>query len=549
MENTKTDRVKYSSLAAVSACVLTAILFKLWIGFDPDEQYAYSMMYRIVNGDHYLRDLFDAYQFSALFLSPFFGLACFFAKLFQCNPVVLTRVFSTALIMGLNVRIGLFAYRRTGSRYLAVLAWTVMITALPKSILTAEHSNLALIFLSWVYFDLYDMDRGRWPGIRLGLSCSLLSLVYPPLVALYVPISLILLLQKRGKGLAQMILVSAVILAAVLAPVVIQDGFGGLLRDIRLILMDGSHILSFQERLSAFGTDCLYLLKYIAVYLGMTAGGYGLKKILHWKDITLEFILVSVPFLFAVFQFILWPTSPMAGNGRYLLLMIACFIISLRNRPLKDYTPGILAELIAFPVIYLTSNTNLLSASGFMMASAVLYACMKQELSDWKKILIPVFLHLVIISQCVTMIFTYRTYGTLEHSIFHLDLRKDETVLSGLYYRKDAVKFFNELSLKRDSLRGDAVIVSTIFPYACVITEKKIAGPVTAATLVYNEQWETYLSSSEDESVDVILGRSTDDSIDPIPLLAMLKARFEACRKESFETFDLYHFTDRKAQE
>jgi len=45
---------------------------KLHLGFDYNEQYAFSMMYRFSIGQKYLSDLLDPYQFSALLMTPLF---------------------------------------------------------------------------------------------------------------------------------------------------------------------------------------------------------------------------------------------------------------------------------------------------------------------------------------------------------------------------------------------------------------------------------------------------------------------------------------------
>ena len=72
---------------AVTVFFLMAGLgFKIFVGFDPDEQYAYSMMFRFVSGDAYLSDLSDAYMFSAYLMSPVYYLSAAVSKLGLGNP-------------------------------------------------------------------------------------------------------------------------------------------------------------------------------------------------------------------------------------------------------------------------------------------------------------------------------------------------------------------------------------------------------------------------------------------------------------------------------
>ena len=169
------------------AIILIGFGFKTVIAFDPDEQLAFSLMYRVCRGQQYLTEISDAYQFSAVLMSPVYYLCEQLGRI-CLNPVILYRLFSIMLSCLMNLRIGVAVYRRSGNRTLGVLAWMCMITALPKSILSLEHSNLSLIFLSWITADLLAEDDSRRKGILLGIDCSLLSLMLPPLVLLYVPV-------------------------------------------------------------------------------------------------------------------------------------------------------------------------------------------------------------------------------------------------------------------------------------------------------------------------------------------------------------------------
>ena len=525
--------------------VLAALAFKTVIAFDPDEQYAFSMMYRFAGKERYLIDLFDAYQFSALFVCPLYAFAAFLQTQFGFNPVFSMRIFSALLSAVLNFRMYRFVRRKTGDRLAAVLSWLCILTALPKSILTLEHSNLALIGLSWLFIDLCEIRTARYPGLRLGIDCSLLSLVYPPLVLLYIPLVIILFRSAPRPALSSFLFASIVILVLVLFPVIVNTGISGAIRSIQMVLLDGSHVFSLTERLHVFLKDVLYLCKYLAVYLLLYGAAAAGKRIAKLKTITDEMILVSVPFLFAVIQFVFRPTSPMAGNGRYLLLMIWCAVLAKKDRSAPGLKTGIMIQLAACLLIYLTSNTNLVSASGYMMCSIIIYVLLKQPEMTQRKF--PAcFLFLVLFSQCISMIFTYRTYGTIEHHILQLDLKQDNQVLNGLWYRNDAVDFFQELSSRKDRFTSDALISSSIFNYSYAVAEKQPAAPVTAATLVYNEQWERYLEQCPFESIDVIIGKEDDDSVDSDDLLELMNMHYEKEAEQEFNTFTHYRFIRRQ---
>ncbi len=523
------------------------IAFKTVIGFDPDEQYAYSMMHRFSEGDHYLIDLFDAYQFSALLFTPVYQFSVFLSKAGILNPVLLTRIFSAVILGLLNLRTAFFVYRKTGDRVLALLGWIVMISALPKSILTVEHSNLALIGISWIAIDVMDCRNDRNAGWKIGFDASFLSLVYPPLLLIYIPIGIFLLVHRDYKKLLQMISVSAVILAAVLIPLLLKGGIHQVVSAVQMVLMDGSHDQTISGRISAFGTDLLYLGKYIVVYLVLFVILWSMNHFLLHKKLTAEQLLIMVPFLTAVIQFTLRKTSPMAGNGRYLLLVLFCLVLSLHKSGTNEYTKeGTAAALLycwAFIVIYLSSNTNLLSASGFMMASPILYVILQYRKENARAM--KGLMALIAVSQITTMIFTYRTWGTTEHSIFHLDLVNDTNVLNGLYYEPKSFALFSELTEHKGDLKGQGVVAATIYPYAYSILDKEVLAPVTAATLVFNEQWSRYYACGVPETLDLIHGTADTEIIDIEPLLGMLTEYYRNVETQVYDTFTVYHFCER----
>ena len=87
----RTSEVLISVMAVLS---VVSALIKIQLGFDIDEQYAFSMMYRFSEGQRYLTDLFDPHQFSALLMTPLF-LLC--RTLSIQYTVLLFRLFSALI--------------------------------------------------------------------------------------------------------------------------------------------------------------------------------------------------------------------------------------------------------------------------------------------------------------------------------------------------------------------------------------------------------------------------------------------------------------------
>lgn len=66
------NRVDHRLNAILTVLSAVSVLVKVRLGFDIDEQYAFSMMYRFSEGQKYLMDFFDPHQFSAFLMTPLF---------------------------------------------------------------------------------------------------------------------------------------------------------------------------------------------------------------------------------------------------------------------------------------------------------------------------------------------------------------------------------------------------------------------------------------------------------------------------------------------
>lgn len=122
-----------------------SIVIKIHLGFDCDEQYAFSMMYRFSKGQMYLRDVLDPYQFSALLMTPLFMLCRLISVPYT---VLLFRIFSALLYFLGSIPVYRFLKNETGDTQLAFLGMLFFFTLTPKSIISLEHSNLSALFLT-----------------------------------------------------------------------------------------------------------------------------------------------------------------------------------------------------------------------------------------------------------------------------------------------------------------------------------------------------------------------------------------------------------------
>lgn len=513
--------------------VAAAILVKVRLGFDIDEQYAFSMMYRFSKGQKYLTDLFDPHQFSAFLMTPLF-LLC--RNLSVRYTVLLFRLFSALIYAVGSIPVYRFVRKETGDQRTAMLSALFFFTLTPKSIISLEHSNLSNLFLTYILMELYRyLKYHELHVIPFGLESVLLAVCYPTLVLLVIPVEILLFCKKDCKLALQYL--GCCLLGALLfliPALIYQKGFAGVLNGVSMVLLEGSHQFSLKERMLNLLSDSYFFAKYLCAYLLVSGAMLLWRKLVHRSvlcSVPAVMIFCMSPFITGIIQVLLTTAAPCAGYTRYLLLLLVLLVLSIKGNE-AEMKQVSLFLLLVMALMYLTSNNGLFGPAGFCAFAVVGLVLLFQNQQRGTVLL----LCSAIICQCSYYLLSYHVTGGGPESVFHFDLIPG-TAAKGIYTESADDQFFQECSEIRTVSETGKVMLGGDDTYAYLVMNADVFAPTTISTPNYSSQWREYLDLKQAENFDLVLETSYEESLN---LLKIVSESYTVSLVESGETYTHY---------
>ena len=492
-----------------------SIVIKIHLGFDCDEQYAFSMMYRFSKGQMYLRDVLDPYQFSALLMTPLFMLCRLISVPYT---VLLFRIFSALLYFLGSIPVYRFLKNETGDTQLAFLDMLFFFTLTPKSIISLEHSNLSALFLTYVLIDFYHyLKYGELQIIPFAIKSLLLAICYPTLTLLVIPVLIILLRKKAYQTAGSYLLAIVVMTLLLILPVLIaNEGLTGFAATIRLILMGGSHQFSLANRILSLRSEFRYIIRFLLVSLFFFVTLFVWKHCIprsRIKEVPDQLLFCTSLFLTAIRPILIASVSPIAGYYSYsFLLLIAMYDASKNNdKPLKKC---LLVLFLALIIMFNTSNNGIMAVSGFcafaMLAAAILWKNSKKG--------ITLLLCTAILCQTSYNAISYHVTGGGPRSVFHFDL-VSSSVIKGIWTEQADEDFFKSCAAQPVESQTGLVMVAGTDSYAYLLLDGEVFSPSTTGTPVYGDQMKMYLQRNDAEDFDLIVEKKFPNSSKLIDIL------------------------------
>lgn len=488
----------------LSIFVLLSLFVKIHLGFDCDEQYAFSMMYRFTQGQRYISDIFDPHQFSALLTTPLFYLCSLLSKQYT---VILFRSFSAILYFLGSIPVYLFIKKETNDKQIAFLGLLSFFTLTPKSIISLEHSNLTVLFLTYVLMDCYTYLKYKEINIPLfSIKSVLLAICYPTLILLLVPVLIIFISRKDYKSVIKFLVICFLLALLLIIPPLINAGsFKELIKTVQTITMDGSHQFSITNRISVLFSDNKYALKYLAFY-SVFFGGFVCWKHFSsnsWISNAPNWILFCASFFVAgIFQVVFLIASPTAGYIRYTFLMLIAIFVSVKRRE-QALSRCLLVLLVAIAIMFLTTNNGIPSTAGFcafsIMAITLLYRSDRKGVS---------FLLLsIILCQSSYYLFSYHVSGGGPRSVFHSDLVESKIIKEIMTEQVDE-NYFESCASQEVLSSSGKVMIGGKDSYSYLLVGGEVFAPSTISTPEFGEQWKVYLQSENVKDFDLLIEKS-----------------------------------------
>lgn len=268
-------------LLALLFLALLAGLKTVFVGIQKDEEYAYSMAYRLICSDRLLLQVWDPHQTSAFLLS---GLEWLFIKITGGTTyiVLFCRLATLALHIGISVYL-FDTFKRITTKYSAALCAVLFYIIVPKEFMTAEFSLMmswfmALFVISLLRATIFTKEGKNGRAIADILLCGVwicgLVLSYPSCI-LVAPVALIGIFVFRKK------LPKFSVLYFLLPIILIGGGYIAYL----LSYMTSSVIMErVRDVLDACGSHefnmpgkALYNGKHFLLMIGLSAGTFALS--------------------------------------------------------------------------------------------------------------------------------------------------------------------------------------------------------------------------------------------------------------------------------
>lgn len=501
-------KIRYSNLACIVLIIVCffAIVWKCIAGFDIDEQYSYSMMYRILDGTIPIVEMYDSFQFSALLASPVYWISM---QLSAYYSVFITRILSVIIYFILSYKIYRFCIQQTKNGVISYLTALTIIIVLPKSSLTLDHSNMLKFMLAYIVIDLYsylkDEHNHRY-WLWIALEHSIMSLCYPTLILLGFAIIFIFLLRKDYSYMFRYVACGIFIAFTIVFPIITNSGIKPFLDGLKMIASDGSHGLSFADELFQIKNDLYYAAKYCIAYFAMFLIVLILKRAFQKKTIIKgidSFSLAYIaPFIATCFQHILTIASALAGYIRFLFLAILGFFDNRIKKQEEDFIIWAFS-LMAFVIICLSSNNGVHENSGYCI-SLLPFIVIKLNSAKTQWTTLFLLLLTIITSQFCNFIMSVKVSGSRPSGIRSFELVSDNLSIGTILIEPHSKKMFDELVDKKELINTDYVTVLSEQSYCYNLIHKHVFAPVTTSTPHYDSQWYSYFKDNQIKELVVI---------------------------------------------
>jgi hypothetical protein len=394
------NRWKNEILLVLVMLSAIAAYSKLAVGFDIDEGYAVSMPYRLLQGDHFFKDMWEVHQTSSF-------LPALFLVLYQKvtggmeGCVLYLRIVAAVIHLGITLLVCRFLTKRTDAAWSCILT-LLYYNLLPKWMLTLDFSmqqvwgmTLLLLLLALET----ENGKNRY-AFLMGIVLACTVLAYPGMVLCYPALCISIVMLHKDAPLKEkirkcLILTAGCLLMAVLffAYVLSFMSLRELLESIPMVFMDGTHQFTFQTKLMTYLSQWMNVGKQIIILSvpALLLSGVAVwcrrhlnkgkkpacvaEAVLQQRFIYLYLILfVTVASLLVIFANLFGiQIGPFHFQVRYLLFFAAVFLLGMtrgqRNKSRQEqylFWGPLFLTMISFFAILLFSNVGPDSSSSYL---------------------------------------------------------------------------------------------------------------------------------------------------------------------------------------
>lgn len=536
----------YCAAVLIILSILAAIS-KILVGFDIDEGYAVVMPYRLLQGDTFLKDMWEVHFTSSIL--PAIIIKIIVSITGSINYLVLNlRILSTILHLIFSIWVYSFIRKEKGKKA-AILTALLYFNFLPKWLINFDFSMqliwgmtaMLLLFYEALWHNEVIFKKNVLIFLA-GIVLAMTVLGYPTTALLY-PVGVWPLIKKDNKKKAQGILwftlgctVMALFFLGYLLSYMKPNE---IIESIPFVFSDGSHQFDMQTKWALFlqrwveaaVQAVILIVPAFVVTISLRHCGKVSKKWNNLKAVsfcnnnfllcfTFIFIILSSGIvIFANLFGIDW--GPFRLQVRYLIMFILAFCLAYKERKksgrIVQYL--LIPALISFLGILFATNVGPVSSSSYlvhgMAALLLLLFLAEPDYSTSYGHVVFTVCSLFILSLIFCKGYYIRVSEYPPANILEKRTCIEEGPAAGIYvYEKDA-KRFNAYAdaINKNTDSSSRLLFLGTEQIANMYSNGTFVTPTTISTPAFNEQWVLYFKKHPDKLPDVVaIAKNTIDN-------------------------------------
>ena len=375
--------IKESIRLLLLVILLSVVGKRIFFGFDLDEQYAISLIYRITRGDILIKEMWEPHQFSALTLA--LPVLLYTKIVGSTDYLVIFLRFFGVLIQSVVSVLSYISFRDRCGKKIALLSSSLIFLVLPKWIQSPEFTNMQiwlLILLLLAFVKASESKKYYWYIIS-GVLFSLLCLDYPSCALLV--IVFVIFIGKDTKKQLCFICPSIVTVASIGIYLLVNVGsLSDILMYIKHIVSDEAHSAGVLHDTLMYLSEIPSLIMYLALYsvIGLiVAILIGIISKVKTKKLIVVLAMTIATGLSFIDQLRFWliKKSPLVyPQYRFVMLfMLGVVVFALAKNELKNkwrfvFFLTYISTIVSFFLVLILTNLEMKSVFVHLLPACVL---------------------------------------------------------------------------------------------------------------------------------------------------------------------------------
>ncbi len=478
---------------------VAASVIKIIVGFEMDEGFIIALGMRIVNGEHWFKDMWEIYQTSSVFIAPF--LYVYKSATGSLDGVVIfLRIVSTLI----QVLVACFVYRSLIKHgedkklsFLMALTW---FNLMPRSTQNIEYGILMDWFVTLSMFVLLNACK-KIDYYLAGVLLALAVLAYPTIIIIY-PVIIFGIYKVTGDISDDIVFTLGCITLAVITFIYIFAFISPseFWKSLPYIFMDASHSGGVEKIIKLLSE----LIK-ISVRAGMAlavAGvmSFAMKKAFKMQTGIKEMLLtnwITAFVLIIIAAEILGRKSGVVGlQTRYIIMYFLGMYFYMRTgagRDRKIFIYTWFPALFIFAGVLYGSNLGIETNASYLIPGLIASMSLLFHGSHDKKLMTSAIIAFAFCSILYRGYFV-RNAGTGPCNVLESRVKVSEGIAKGIWLKPEEKRKYDlEYNfMKEVTDDSDRVLCLTSDPQMNLMGNGSFTSVTSHGTVVYDEQWASY---------------------------------------------------------